>query len=70
MDKKRFGPALLLFVAFVSAFAGLVPLFRGGRVNGVFIAVAFVWLILALAAMKAQRTSTAPPSALPPDAPE
>lgn len=70
MEKKRFGPALLLVVAFVSAFAGLVPLFRGDRVNVVFIAVAFVWLIIALAAMKAQRTSTTARSALPPDSPE
>lgn len=58
MKRQKFIPAVLLGVALLSAGVGIAPLFRGGAVNAVFIAVAGVWLIIALAVMKAQRTGS------------
>lgn len=49
---KHYGIAVwvILFVAVVSAIAGLIPLLRGRPMNATFVALGGFWLIVAIAA--------------------
>lgn len=55
---KHYGIAvwLFLFVAVVSAIAGLIPLLRGRPMNATFVALGGFWLIVTIAANAKART--------------
>jgi hypothetical protein len=52
MNQKAVGQWLFFGVAILAMIVALLPLARGGRMNVVFFSVAFVFLILGMAARR------------------